>query len=179
MTNTTKATSLIASETTSDEYSEPLQRALGSLMLNIRANLPMEIVRIKHSESHKDHSYERAAYVALKWTDLTGQPRSVVHVDTTGQYWAENPPQDAPGINDCYSTFDKIIDAVNYQYDIKTFVDEQGNAILTWNRASHGNCPAIVLTPEDDVLTYYHAPHQITAILDQTSKPRYNTPRDS
>ena len=179
MTNTTEPTSLIASDLMTEEYSAPLQQALASLMLTIRARQPMEIVRIKHSDYHKDHSSERAAYVALNWNDADGQPRAVVSVDTTGQYWAENPPHASPGINDPYSVFDKVIDAVNYQYDIQTFVDDAGNAILAWHRGSHGNCPTMVLTPDNITYTYYQAPPETAQLLDQTPKCRYGSLRQN
>ena len=35
---------------------------------------------------------------------------------------------------------------VDRRYDVQTFVDHHGNAVLVWNRACHANIPAVVLT---------------------------------
>ena len=166
-------TMLISTDALMSENADPLQRALASLMLSIKANQPMQVVRLEHSSLHKHPDHHRAAYVAIKWTDPNQQPRAVVYVDSASRYWAEHPPTEHPGINDTYSVFDKLIDAVNYHYDIQTFVDDDGNAVLTWDRASHGNCPAIILTPDNEVLTYYDAPQQTKERLDRTVKERY------
>lgn len=152
-----------------------MERAMANLMLNIRHGNPLQIRRLPNSSLYQAQPTSRAAYVALDWTDPAGQPRYIVSVNATGQYWAENPPPDGPAIKDRYSVFDKILDAVNYHYDIRTFVDDQGSAVLTWDRASHGNCPAVVLTAEDLILTYYHAPLGIRSRLHQSQQERYST----
>ena len=175
MTNQNDETKLIASEPMTESGSD-FERALASLMLSIRAGQSIQMMRVPHSSHHKPATYERAAYLALQWIDPAGQPRRVVSVDSAARYWPENPPPDGPAITDRYSVFDKMLDAVNYHYDIQTFVDHAGDAVLIWDRASHGNTPAVILTPDNQVMTYYEAPTSVRQRVDRTQQVRYHHP---
>lgn len=167
MTNQDEETKLIASEPMTESGSD-FDQALASLMLSIRAGQSIQMVRVPHSSRHKPDTCGRAAYLALQWIDPTGQPRGVVSVESAARYWPQNPPPEGPAITDRYSVFDKVLDAVNYHYDIQTFVDHAGDAVLIWDRASHGNTPAVILTPDNQVMTYYEAPPSVRQRVDRT-----------
>ena len=167
---------LVATDRLDHHADNPFQRQLASLMFTVRAQLPLQMVRVPHDSTHKPPTYPRAAYIALKWIDPHGHYRGIVSVDSAGRYWPENPPLSGPGIVDQYNTCDKLIDAINYHYDIQARVTSSGDAILTWDRASHGNTPAIILTPDDIVHTYYEAPLYVRELLDRDEKVRYSHP---
>ena len=126
-------------------------------MLSIRHGHKPEFLRVC-SPSNTD----RAHFISLKWFDPHAeQPRYIQFLAATGTYWTENHPANGPAIVDQHNVFDKILTAIDWQYRVVTYVGPNRDAVLAWDRASHGTIPAVVLTEDDHVLTYYHAPAEI------------------
>ena len=169
-----RTTNLISRDKMNDAGSpNEMDNALAHLMLAIRGGRRLAISRVttdsldRHALSHK------AAYVRLEWLDPDDRHQAVVSVQCASRMWTEHVPDNGPSVPDVYSTLDKLIDAVQYQYDIRTFVNDAGDAVLAWNRASHGNRPAVVLREHDIVETYYDAPEWISQRLEADERERY------
>lgn len=153
-----------------------MENALASLMTSIQAGNSLAVTRVPTQALDEHRLPHRAAYVRLEWLDPDERPHAVVSVQCASRYWTENVPAEGPSTQDAYSTFDKLVDAVQYHYDIKTFVTDAGDAVLAWSRTSHGNFPAVVLARDDTVTTYYDAPTHIRQKLSDEERERYPPP---
>ncbi len=129
-------------------------------MFSVRAGADLEKVAIPYASYNQPAYIDRPAYSALRWIDPKGRYRAVFSVTGAGMYWPENAPPAGPGITDHYAVFDKLLEAVERQYDIQTYVNDNGLALLVWNRASHGNEPALTLSSHNVATLYYQARHR-------------------
>lgn len=180
MTTTHTETNLITEARVVNDTENHIDLALGSMMKTIQRKMPVVVQRVPCSPGHHGEPLGRAAFMSISWTDQHGKQRYVLSVASTGSYWVENAPRiHSPAIVDQYSVFDKMFSAIDHHYEIKTFVDQYGNAVVAWDRASHGNCPAVILTPDGRALTYYNAPDYVrenfylTHEEDPSSRERY------
>lgn len=103
----------------------------------------------------------------IEWTDSSGQKRAFTTDAVEGVWNAENPPNGGPEIADGWQTAEKMLDAVLEDCPIRAFRTEDGLEVISWNRPSKGNHPAVVMQPvSGTVVLYYEAPAEFRTAAD-------------
>ena len=141
---------------------------IADLMLAIRANRPTVIT---HSSSKTKLGQKLASF---SWKTTTGQWDSfqlkgenfhcqaieentiVAEIDTP-ESWCD--------------LVDKLLNAIVHNCHVQA-LNLNGTAVLSWDRASHGNTPTIVLHPDDSIENYYDWPY----FLPEHLEPKHTNP---
>ena len=127
---------------------------IASLMLSIRAGHKPVLAR---SSSHTKTGNQLAS---ISWNTACGSSRLYLK---GSQIQAEPAlPQNtlAVTIDDpghWFNDVDKLLNAVANNCFVKTYLLD-GAAVLSWDRASHGNTPTIILFPDGRIQSYYDWP---------------------
>ena len=141
---------------------------IADLMLAIRAGRPTVIT---HSTSL---STTRNRFASFSWKTQKGDWNA---------FWSQHDNYNCADIPDgtpvtdldtnksWSSDVDKLLSAIVENCHVRTHLRD-GAAILSWDRASHGNTPTIILHPDDRVENYYNWPE----FLPEHLEPKHTNP---
>ena len=134
------------------ECPSPMDFALANLMISCNQGRFPKFIRGERRPNSRHNS-------SIQWQDEKGAHRSFFTDADTGVFDAHNPPVSGPYIKDCSPNIDKMLEAICRGYEIAAFCPEPGTAVISWDRCSHGNHPALVLHyATRTLLDYYEAP---------------------
>ena len=107
------------------------------------------------------HGTQQRRDARIEWTDANGQQRAFTLSMQHGRIEVENSPVAAPEVPDAINAVDKMLQAISEGWNIRAFHPKPGFAVISWDRMSHGNHPAVVTQcyPET-VAFYYEAPDE-------------------
>ena len=101
---------------------------------------------------------------AIRWREANGTERALTLDVAEGHWEIENLPDGGPGIDDhsnSMSSIDKMRQAISEGWNIRAFRPKPDLAVISWNRMSHGNHPAVVMQHHPDtIIFYYEAPDE-------------------
>lgn len=98
---------------------------------------------------------------SIRWRDQDGIERAFTLDVSAGQWDVENPPETGPQVEDAMGAIYKMLQAVSAGWPIRAFRPEPHLAVISWDRQSHDNHPALVLKANTGVVAfYYEAPDE-------------------
>ena len=134
----------------------PSEAALASMM---RACISGNIPRFTATEAEQGKTRRRDA--RIEWTDDEGNPRAFTLDAAKGRWDVDNPPANGPQVQDAISAVEKMLEAVSEGWNIRAFRTGDGLGVISWDRQSKGNHPAVVMQRlGTTVAFYYEAPDE-------------------
>ena len=103
----------------------------------------------------------------IEWTDARGEKRAFTMDATEGCWNVDNPPENGREVPDGWGMAEKMLDAVLAGWPIRAFRTEDGLGVISWDRQSKGNHPAVVMQPvSGTIVVYYEAPAEFRTAAD-------------
>ena len=100
----------------------------------------------------------------IQWRENSDTERACNLDMDEGRWEIKNPPDDGPQIDDhssAMSSVDKMLQAISEGWNIRAFQPKANIAVISWDRMSHGNHPAVVMQRHPDtIIFYYEAPDE-------------------
>ena len=152
-------------------------RAEGAMLEALRQGLPITTGFLDPPDMvhHGGERYFPRRPAAITWTFLTteqGCEELWSHiVSASGQYGPIIHPSEPDmtlddtetAENDLANRIDHLLSAIQAECEIAIYRTPDGLGIITWDRQSHGNHPAIVVDQDRNVCTYYELPNSLRA----------------
>ena len=152
-------------------------RAEGAMLEALRQGLPITTGFLDPPDMvhHGGERYFPRRPAAITWTFLTteqGCEELWSHiVSASGQYGPIIHPSEPDmtlddtetAENDLANRIDHLLSAIQAEWEIAIYRTPDGLGIITWDRQSHGNHPAIVVDQDRNVCTYYELPNSLRA----------------
>ena len=140
---------------------------IADLMLAIRAGRPTVISR----SSARTRTGQRQASLSWKtdrgtWNRFqSDEGRFYCEPFTPGTH-ATDLDTDEPWSH----LVDKLLDAITHNWHVHTYLLDNV-AVLSWDRASHGNTPTVILHPDDTLHDFYNWPEYLPEHLEPRNTP--------